>query len=170
MNSQTGRRPAMAAPTAIPAKPISVIGVSIIRLSPYFFHSPRDIWKGKIAKLITETTYVNWVWFATCVCYWFVRYRVQNLSVTSAVRICNQRFENWNPFPITVYFPAILTFTANSCQSASTNCHLGQCLRNRHTSGKVKSILPYRHHRTVLPPRQAGKRDRLGLIHRLKRY
>jgi len=42
MNSQMGRSPAMAAPTAIPAKPISVIGVSMTRLSPYFFHSPRD--------------------------------------------------------------------------------------------------------------------------------
>jgi hypothetical protein len=42
MNSQTGLRPAIAAPTAIPVKPISVIGVSITRLSPYFFHSPRE--------------------------------------------------------------------------------------------------------------------------------
>jgi hypothetical protein len=42
MNSQMGRRPAMAAPTAIPVKPISVIGVSMTRLSPYFFHNPRD--------------------------------------------------------------------------------------------------------------------------------
>lgn len=42
MNSQIGRRPAIAAPTAIPAKPISVIGVSMTRLSPYFFHNPLD--------------------------------------------------------------------------------------------------------------------------------
>jgi len=42
MNSQTGLSPLKAAPTANPAKPISVIGVSIIRLSPYFFHKPRD--------------------------------------------------------------------------------------------------------------------------------
>lgn len=42
INSQMGRRPAIAAPTAIPAKPISVIGVSMTRLSPYFFHSPLD--------------------------------------------------------------------------------------------------------------------------------
>lgn len=42
MNSQIGRRPAIAAPTAIPANPISVIGVSITRLSPYFFHKPRE--------------------------------------------------------------------------------------------------------------------------------
>lgn len=42
MNSQIGRSPAMAAPTAIPAKPISVIGVSMTRLSPYFFHKPLE--------------------------------------------------------------------------------------------------------------------------------
>lgn len=45
INSQIGLSPAIAAPTAIPAKPISVIGVSIIRLSPYFFHKPLDTWK-----------------------------------------------------------------------------------------------------------------------------
>lgn len=44
MNSQIGFRPANAAPTAIPAKPISVMGVSITRLSPYFFHKPLKIW------------------------------------------------------------------------------------------------------------------------------
>lgn len=40
INSQIGLRPAIAAPTAIPAKPLSVIGVSITRLSPYFFQRP----------------------------------------------------------------------------------------------------------------------------------
>ena len=44
INSQTGLRPFMAAPTAKPAKPISVIGVSMTRLSPYFFHKPRVTW------------------------------------------------------------------------------------------------------------------------------
>ena len=41
INSQIGLRPFIAAPTAKPAKPISVIGVSMTRLSPYFFHKPR---------------------------------------------------------------------------------------------------------------------------------
>lgn len=50
MNSQIGLRPANAAPTAIPAKPISVIGVSITRLSPYFFHSPLEITLRNILK------------------------------------------------------------------------------------------------------------------------
>merc|ERR1711928_206499 len=40
MNSQIGFKPPIAAPAAIPAKPISVIGVSITLLSPYFFHNP----------------------------------------------------------------------------------------------------------------------------------
>ena len=40
MNSTTGRSPAKAAPTPIPANPISVIGVSLTRSSPYFFHKP----------------------------------------------------------------------------------------------------------------------------------
>lgn len=40
INSQIGLSPANAAPTAIPAKPISVIGVSMTLLSPYFFQSP----------------------------------------------------------------------------------------------------------------------------------
>lgn len=47
MNSQIGRKPAIAAPTAIPAKPISVIGVSTTRWSPYFFQRPRDTWGDK---------------------------------------------------------------------------------------------------------------------------
>ena len=42
MNSQMGLRPAMAAPTAMPAKPDSVMGVSITRDSPYFSHNPRE--------------------------------------------------------------------------------------------------------------------------------
>jgi hypothetical protein len=37
MNSQIGLRPANAAPTAKPVNPISVIGVSTILSSPYFF-------------------------------------------------------------------------------------------------------------------------------------
>ena len=41
INSTTGLKPLKAAPTPIPANPISVIGVSITRLSPYFFHNPR---------------------------------------------------------------------------------------------------------------------------------
>ena len=41
INSTTGLNPLKAAPTPIPANPISVIGVSITRLSPYFFHNPR---------------------------------------------------------------------------------------------------------------------------------
>lgn len=45
MNSQIGLSPAIAAPTAIPAKPISVIGVSMTRLSPYFFHRPRETYR-----------------------------------------------------------------------------------------------------------------------------
>ena len=40
MNSQTGRRPFMAAPVARPAKPISVMGVSMTRSLPYFCHRP----------------------------------------------------------------------------------------------------------------------------------
>lgn len=40
MNSQMGLKPANAAPTAMPAKPDSVIGVSTTLLSPYFFHRP----------------------------------------------------------------------------------------------------------------------------------
>ena len=40
MNSQIGRRPANAAPTAIPVKPLSVIGVSRTLFSPYFFNRP----------------------------------------------------------------------------------------------------------------------------------
>jgi len=43
MNSQIGRSPAKAAPVAIPVNPISVMGVSMTRLSPYFFQSPREI-------------------------------------------------------------------------------------------------------------------------------
>ena len=36
MNSHTGRRPANAAPTAMPVKPASVMGVSLTRSAPYF--------------------------------------------------------------------------------------------------------------------------------------
>lgn len=40
MNSQIGRSLWKAAPIAMPAKPASVIGVSITRLSPYFSQRP----------------------------------------------------------------------------------------------------------------------------------
>ena len=52
INSQIGLRPFIAAPTAKPAKPISVIGVSMTRLSPYFFHKPRVTWRKK--KILTQ--------------------------------------------------------------------------------------------------------------------
>lgn len=59
MNSQIGRSPAIAAPTAMPAKPISVIGVSITRLSPYFFHNPRETYEieKKCHYVIVTVTY-----------------------------------------------------------------------------------------------------------------
>ena len=41
MNSRMGLSPWKAAPTARPEKPISVMGVSMTLLSPYFFHRPR---------------------------------------------------------------------------------------------------------------------------------
>ncbi len=41
INSQIGLSPFMAAPAAMPAKPISVIGVSITRLGPNFSRRPR---------------------------------------------------------------------------------------------------------------------------------
>jgi hypothetical protein len=40
MNSMTGRSPTIAAPTPIPAKPSSVIGVSTTRISPNSWRSP----------------------------------------------------------------------------------------------------------------------------------
>ena len=40
MNSTIGFRPAIAAPTPMPAKPCSVIGVSITRLAPNSCSSP----------------------------------------------------------------------------------------------------------------------------------
>ena len=43
MNSHTGRRPANAAPTAMPVNPASVIGVSLTRSGPYFCSRPRVI-------------------------------------------------------------------------------------------------------------------------------
>jgi hypothetical protein len=42
MNSHTGRSPVMAAPTQIPAKPSSLMGVSTMRRSPNALSSPRD--------------------------------------------------------------------------------------------------------------------------------
>ena len=41
MNSTTGRRPAMAAPTPIPAKPSSAMGVSTTRVGPNSSSRPR---------------------------------------------------------------------------------------------------------------------------------
>ena len=41
MNSITGRRPTIAAPTPTPAKPSSVIGVSTIRIGPNSSSRPR---------------------------------------------------------------------------------------------------------------------------------
>jgi len=43
INSIIGRRPYKAAPTPIPVKPISLIGVSQIRLSPNFFQRSFEI-------------------------------------------------------------------------------------------------------------------------------
>lgn len=40
MNSQTGFKPQKAEPTAIPAKPISVMGVSMTRLGPNLSNKP----------------------------------------------------------------------------------------------------------------------------------
>ena len=40
MNSQMGLRSLYAAPVAMPAKPISVMGVSMTRRSPYFWKRP----------------------------------------------------------------------------------------------------------------------------------
>ena len=40
MNSITGRRPVIAAPTAMPVKPDSVMGLSITRLSPKISSRP----------------------------------------------------------------------------------------------------------------------------------
>ena len=40
INSTTGRRPCMAAPTPNPAKPDSLIGVSITRFEPNFCNKP----------------------------------------------------------------------------------------------------------------------------------
>ena len=57
INSQTGLNPLKAAPTANPANPISVIGVSMTRLLPYFFHSPRETWKfAVLLALLCEIT------------------------------------------------------------------------------------------------------------------
>jgi hypothetical protein len=43
MNSTIGLSPCAAAPTPIPVNPASVIGVSMMRFSPYFWMSPREI-------------------------------------------------------------------------------------------------------------------------------
>lgn len=50
MNSQMGLRPLMAAPTAKPAKPISVIGVSITRFGPNLSSKP----------LVTYSNNIGW--------------------------------------------------------------------------------------------------------------
>ena len=42
MNSMIGRSPTIAAPTPMPAKPSSVIGVSTTRISPNFSSMPFD--------------------------------------------------------------------------------------------------------------------------------
>ena len=57
INSTTGLNPLKAAPTPIPANPISVIGVSMTLLSPYFFHNPRVTYTIKIFQLSTMQMY-----------------------------------------------------------------------------------------------------------------